>query len=190
MLLQYNRFVKTSYDEFIKPTMKYADIIIPHGRSNTVAIDFVLQNLKTRIDESDFKPEQIQTVDLMKSGSQKQEVVYPVESQSALVDALFDKLNAKEGGPLDNLYKQTLLSMLAALTDIGKFKDECMLFIVDATSASGQQSIHDFVLHSREQTHLTIFTFISTELSIPKSLNKTISVYALRKAGQVDVECS
>ena len=132
----------------------------------------------------------IQTVDLMKSGSQKQEVVYPVESQSALVDALFDKLNAKEGGPLDNLYKQTLLSMLAALTDIGKFKDECMLFIVDATSASGQQSIHDFVLHSREQTHLTIFTFISTDLSIQKSLNKTISVYALRKAGQVDVECS
>lgn len=57
VLLQYNRFVKTSYDEFIKPTMKYADIIIPHGRSNTVAIDFVLQNLKIRIDQSDFKPE-------------------------------------------------------------------------------------------------------------------------------------
>jgi len=42
VLEQYNRFVKTSYDEFIKPTMKYADIIIPHGRSNTIAIDFVV----------------------------------------------------------------------------------------------------------------------------------------------------
>lgn len=50
VLAQYNRFVKPSYDEFIKPIMKYADIIIPHGRSNTVAIDFVLQNLKTRVD--------------------------------------------------------------------------------------------------------------------------------------------
>jgi uridine kinase len=49
ILAQYNRFVKPSYDEFIKPIMKYADIIIPHGRSNTVAIDFVLQNLKTRV---------------------------------------------------------------------------------------------------------------------------------------------
>jgi hypothetical protein len=29
--------------------MKYADIIIPHGRSNTIAIDFVLQNLKARV---------------------------------------------------------------------------------------------------------------------------------------------
>jgi uridine kinase len=42
VLLVYNQFVKKSYDEYIKPTMKYADIIIPHGRSNTVAIDFVI----------------------------------------------------------------------------------------------------------------------------------------------------
>ena len=49
VLLAYNQFVKKSYDEYIKPTMKYADIIIPHGRSNTVAIDFVIQNLKQKI---------------------------------------------------------------------------------------------------------------------------------------------
>ena len=29
--------------------MKYADIIIPHGRSNTIAIDFVISNLKMKI---------------------------------------------------------------------------------------------------------------------------------------------
>lgn len=29
--------------------MKYADIIIPHGRSNTIAIDFVISNLKAKI---------------------------------------------------------------------------------------------------------------------------------------------
>ena len=57
VLVQYNRFVKTSYDEFIKPTMKYADIIIPHGRSNTVAIDFVINNLKSKLplDEMTFE---------------------------------------------------------------------------------------------------------------------------------------
>ena len=49
ILVAYNQFVKKSYDEFIKPTMKYADIIIPHGRSNTVAIDFVISNLKTKL---------------------------------------------------------------------------------------------------------------------------------------------
>ena len=49
ILMQYNRFVKTSYDEFIKPVMKYADIIIPHGRSNTAAIDFLKENLQSRV---------------------------------------------------------------------------------------------------------------------------------------------
>lgn len=49
VLAQYNRFVKSSYDEFIKPTMKYADIIIPFGRRNTVAIDFVVTNLKSKV---------------------------------------------------------------------------------------------------------------------------------------------
>ena len=55
VLAQYNRFVKTAYDEFIKPTMKYADIIIPHGRSNTVAIDFVVSNLKTKVPMDNFE---------------------------------------------------------------------------------------------------------------------------------------
>ena len=49
VLAQYNRFVKSSYDEFIKPVMKYADIIVPHGRSNTIAIDFIISNLKNVI---------------------------------------------------------------------------------------------------------------------------------------------
>ena len=54
VLAQYNRFVKTAYDEFIKPTMKYADIIVPRGRSNTKAIDFVVSNLKIRVPLEDL----------------------------------------------------------------------------------------------------------------------------------------
>ena len=54
VLAQYNRFVKTSYDEFIKPTMKYADIIIPNGKTNTIAIDFVVNNLKIKIPLQDL----------------------------------------------------------------------------------------------------------------------------------------
>ena len=59
MLLQYNRFVKTSYDEFIKPTMKYADLIVPRGRKiysihNNVAIDFIVSNLENKLIERGF----------------------------------------------------------------------------------------------------------------------------------------
>ena len=55
VLAQYNRFVKTSYDEFIKPTMKYADIIVPKGKSNTKGIEFVVNNLKLQIPQDDLQ---------------------------------------------------------------------------------------------------------------------------------------
>ena len=55
VLQQYNRFVKPAYDEFIKPTMKYADIIVPKGKSNTVGIDFIISNLRIRIPTADFE---------------------------------------------------------------------------------------------------------------------------------------
>ena len=34
----YNKFVKRSFDEFIKPTMEDADVIIPRGAENKIAI--------------------------------------------------------------------------------------------------------------------------------------------------------
>jgi uridine kinase len=31
VLKSYNRFVRHSYVDFIKPTMRYSDLIVPHG---------------------------------------------------------------------------------------------------------------------------------------------------------------
>ena len=42
VLEQYNRFVKPAYDEFIKPTMKHADIIVPFLVSNETAVDMLV----------------------------------------------------------------------------------------------------------------------------------------------------
>ena len=42
---QYLTTVKPMHDQFLEPTKQYADIIIPQGKSNTVAIDL----LKTKI---------------------------------------------------------------------------------------------------------------------------------------------
>lgn len=49
VLYQYNRFVKKGYDEYIKPTMKYANIIVPFGSDNTTAIDFIVTNLNSKL---------------------------------------------------------------------------------------------------------------------------------------------
>ena len=45
------KFVKSSYDEIIRPTMKYADLIVPNvaQTENKVALDIIIQNLTSRI---------------------------------------------------------------------------------------------------------------------------------------------
>lgn len=49
VISQYNRFVKPSHDIFIVPCMKHADIIIPKGVENGMAIDFICQNLRMKL---------------------------------------------------------------------------------------------------------------------------------------------
>lgn len=48
VLVQYNRFVKNSFESFIKPVMKHCDIIIPNETkeiANQAAVDFLLHSL-------------------------------------------------------------------------------------------------------------------------------------------------
>ena len=46
VLYQYNRFVKPAYDNYIKSTMNYADIIVPGSKHNQVSYMFITQHLK------------------------------------------------------------------------------------------------------------------------------------------------
>jgi uridine kinase len=57
VLKRFNRFVRKNFQEFVKPNMKHADIIIPGGANNNsnrilgyadliVGLQFVLENLK------------------------------------------------------------------------------------------------------------------------------------------------
>ncbi|PKA63798.1 Uridine kinase-like protein 4 [Apostasia shenzhenica] len=49
VLDQYSKFVKPAFDDFILPTKKYADIIIPRGGDNHVAIDLIVQHIQTKL---------------------------------------------------------------------------------------------------------------------------------------------
>jgi hypothetical protein len=46
ILNQYTKFVKPAFEEFCLPTKKYADVIIPRGADNTVAIDLIVQHIR------------------------------------------------------------------------------------------------------------------------------------------------
>jgi uridine kinase len=50
---QYLFTVKPAHQQFIEPTKKYADIIIPEGGFNKVAIDIVVAKIKSIIYENE-----------------------------------------------------------------------------------------------------------------------------------------
>merc|ERR1719362_2104723 len=46
VLFQYTNLVKPAFEEFCMPTKKHADVIIPRGADNTVAVELVAQHIQ------------------------------------------------------------------------------------------------------------------------------------------------
>ncbi|KAF2070488.1 hypothetical protein CYY_008186 [Polysphondylium violaceum] len=57
VITQYNTFVKPSFDDFIFPLKKYADVVIPRGSDNVVAIELLTQHIRLKLKERGFEPE-------------------------------------------------------------------------------------------------------------------------------------
>lgn len=54
--------MKPAFVEFVRPTLKYADIIVPRARAknetdNQIAIDFIVHNLEHKLTQQGFKIE-------------------------------------------------------------------------------------------------------------------------------------
>ncbi|XP_050663901.1 uridine-cytidine kinase isoform X2 [Leptidea sinapis] len=52
VLNQYMNFVKPAFEEFCLPTKKFADVIIPRGADNIVAIDLIVQHISEYLKRS------------------------------------------------------------------------------------------------------------------------------------------
>ncbi|KAM9058044.1 uridine-cytidine kinase-like 1 isoform 6-T6 [Megaptera novaeangliae] len=52
VIKQYNKFVKPAFDQYIQPTMRVADIVVPRGSGNTVAIDLIVQHVHSQLEEA------------------------------------------------------------------------------------------------------------------------------------------
>jgi len=55
VLKQYTKFVKPAFEDFIQPSKKYADVIIPRGAENTVALEIIVTHIKKELEEHDIK---------------------------------------------------------------------------------------------------------------------------------------
>lgn len=51
VLIQYHKFVKPAFEQYILPTKTYADVIIPRGADNKVAIDLIVQHIRGKLDQ-------------------------------------------------------------------------------------------------------------------------------------------
>lgn len=54
LIVQYAKFVKPAFDDFVLPSKKYADVIIPRGGDNHVAIDLIVQHIRTKLGQHDL----------------------------------------------------------------------------------------------------------------------------------------
>ncbi|CAI2167877.1 13122_t:CDS:10 [Funneliformis geosporum] len=51
VIQQYQKFVKPAFDQYIQPTVKNADVIIPRGLDNLVAIDLITKHIQRQLHE-------------------------------------------------------------------------------------------------------------------------------------------
>eukprot|EP01095_Lingulamoeba_sp_RSL-Kostka_P000949 TRINITY_DN11275_c0_g2_i1.p1 TRINITY_DN11275_c0_g2~~TRINITY_DN11275_c0_g2_i1.p1 ORF type:complete len:556 (-),score=166.69 TRINITY_DN11275_c0_g2_i1:146-1813(-) len=64
VLTQYERFVKPAFDEFIAPTKRFADIIIPNLTDSSVAINIITQHIKSELRQRGIKVERQSLIDI------------------------------------------------------------------------------------------------------------------------------
>jgi len=65
----YTNHVKPSFEDFCLPTKKYADVIIPRGADNLVAVDLIIQHIRDFLDN---KPTQF---------NQQRSIEHPIRSR-------------------------------------------------------------------------------------------------------------
>lgn len=51
VITQYTSTVKPMHEEFVEPSKKYADVIIPEGGFNSVAVSMLIHNIRSLIDK-------------------------------------------------------------------------------------------------------------------------------------------
>ena len=55
VIKQYNQFVKPMFDYYIMPSMIHADLIVPRGGENQVAIDLIVKHVHTQLQSRGLK---------------------------------------------------------------------------------------------------------------------------------------
>jgi len=53
VLLQYQQTVKPMHEKYVEPSKKYADIIVPEGGKNLVALDMIMLRIQKHLETAE-----------------------------------------------------------------------------------------------------------------------------------------
>lgn len=116
VLAQYCRFVKPAYDDFIKPTMKYADVIIPFSTENANAVNMLCQNLSIKLQ-----------IARRHKGARKRTISDHVDEASRALGKL--NLTKEEKLAETQPYSDTLpFELVDIQVDYGSYRDELTVY--------------------------------------------------------------
>ncbi|XP_040203918.1 uridine-cytidine kinase-like 1 isoform X3 [Rana temporaria] len=51
VIKQYNKYVKPAFEQYIEPTVQLADIVVPRGGENFVALDLIVQHVHSQLEK-------------------------------------------------------------------------------------------------------------------------------------------
>ncbi|KAM3676407.1 uridine-cytidine kinase-like 1 isoform 2-T2 [Ammospiza maritima maritima] len=54
VIKQYNKFVKPAFEQYIEPTVQVADIVVPRGGENSVALDLIVQHVHSQLEKREI----------------------------------------------------------------------------------------------------------------------------------------
>lgn len=54
IIKQYNKFVKPAFEQYIEPTVQIADIVVPRGGENFVALDLIVQHVHSQLEKREI----------------------------------------------------------------------------------------------------------------------------------------
>ncbi|XP_062323064.1 uridine-cytidine kinase-like 1 isoform X2 [Osmerus eperlanus] len=54
VIKQYNKFVKPAFEQYIEPTVPVADIVVPRGGENFVALDLIVQHVHSQLEKREI----------------------------------------------------------------------------------------------------------------------------------------
>ena len=53
VLLQYQQTVKPMHEKYVEPSKRFADIVVPEGGKNTVALDMIMLTIQRHLEQSE-----------------------------------------------------------------------------------------------------------------------------------------